>query len=140
MFLAGCGQTLSQPVFQPERFETAKTRISHETFTIDEDSVKKQIEEMVFEFMDEEDLDELILDNASCQDGLRGWIEENGYRSPGFASARRDHENGYPPNSLIACCGMTKFYFLSPVPKSIPEASRVATAIVKEFQLDGKNH
>jgi hypothetical protein len=49
--------------------------------------------------MDDQDLDEVILDNAFCPDSLRGWIVENGYQSPGFASARRSHSHGYPPNS-----------------------------------------
>ena len=71
----------------------------YETFTIDAADVKKQIQEEVFGFMDRHGLDELILDNASCQDGLRGWIEDSGYKSPGFASKRRDEPSGYPPNS-----------------------------------------
>jgi hypothetical protein len=48
--------------------------------------------------LDDQDLDELILDNASYPDSLRGWIVENGYQSPGFVSARRSHPHGYPPN------------------------------------------
>jgi hypothetical protein len=51
----------------------------------------QQIEEVVFEFMDDQDLDELILGNAS---GLRGWIVENGHQSPDFVSVRRNHPHG----------------------------------------------
>ena len=42
-----------------------------------------------FGFMDKNGLDELILDNACCQDGLKGRIEGNGYKSPELANARR---------------------------------------------------
>jgi hypothetical protein len=34
-----------------------------------------------------------------AQDGLRDWIEESGYKFPGFASARRNPLQEYPPNS-----------------------------------------
>jgi hypothetical protein len=101
------------------------------------EGVQKQIKEMVFDFM--EDLDELILTTHPVRSGLRGWIEENGYRNPGFASTRRDHPNGYPPNSLdcmlqdAAAFGRLKVLFSGAWPKSIPEAIRVATAIVKEL-------
>jgi hypothetical protein len=94
MFLAGCGQTLSKPVFSVRKVRR-KRRLNgektlgyrYETFPIDEDSVKKQIEEMVFDFMDEEDLDELILDNASCQDGLRGSLKKMAIVDPIWRSS-----------------------------------------------------
>jgi hypothetical protein len=57
-----------------------------------------------------------------------------------FASARRDHANGYPPNSadcmlLDAAAVFDRFevLFSEDCPKSIPETIRVATAIVKEL-------
>jgi|SaaInl25SG_5_DNA_1037380.scaffolds.fasta_scaffold21583_1 hypothetical protein len=79
------------------------------------------------------------IDNASCQDGLKGWIEENGYKSPGFASARRKQPAGYPPNSPdcmlldAAVFGRFKVLFAEACPKTIPEAVRVATKIVAEL-------
>ena len=111
----------------------------YETFTINEAGVKKQIQDEVFGFMEEKGLDELILDNASCQDGLKNWIEDNGYKSPGFASARRNHPGGYPPNSPdcmlldAAVFGRFKVLFAEACPKTIPEAIRVATKIVTEL-------
>ena len=110
-----------------------------ETLTVKEKDVKVQIEEEVFGFIDKNGLDELILDNASCQDGLKGWIEENGYKSPGFASARRKHPAGYPPNSPdcmlldAAVFGRFKVLFAEACPKTIPKAVRVATKIVEEL-------
>ena len=146
MFLAGCGQGLSKPVFSARKVQRkrhlngAKTLgYRYETFTIDAAGVKKQIQEEVFGFMDRHGLDELILDNASCQDGLRGWIEDSGYKSPGFASKRRDEPSGFPPNSPdcmlldAAVFGRFKVLFADACPKTIPEAIRVATKIVKQL-------
>ena len=84
-------------------------------------------------------LDELILDNASCEDGLKNWIEERGYNSRGFASARRKHPAGYPPDGPdcmlldAAVFGRFKVLFADACPKTIPEAIRVATKIVAEM-------
>ena len=43
--------------------------------------------------MKEEGLEDLILDNAPCQDGLKDFIEDAGFKTPGFACTRRHHEN-----------------------------------------------
>jgi hypothetical protein len=126
-----CGQTLSKLVFSARKVRRKRCLngektlgYRYETFAIDEDGVKKQIEEIAFDFMAEEDATHPV-----CQDGLRGWIEEKGYRSPGFASAPRDHANGYPPNSSDgAVLGRFKVLVSEACPKSIPEAIRVATA------------
>jgi hypothetical protein len=49
-----------------------------------------------------------------------------------FASAGRDHKNGYPPNNMPCCSlGRFKVLFSDACPKFIPEAIRVATVIVK---------
>ena len=50
-------------------------------------------------FMRKEGLEELILDNATCQDGLKDFIENAGFKTPGFACARKKHKGGYPQNS-----------------------------------------
>ena len=65
--------------------------------------------------------------------------KENGYKSPGFASARRKQPAGYPPNSPdcmlldAAVFGRFKVLFAEACPKTIPEAVRVATKIVAEL-------
>jgi len=95
---------------------------------------------VVFPFMDEHHCDELIMDNASCQDGLRGFIESQGYKSPGFASARRKHEGGYPPNSpdcmLLDACVFGRFKVLYALenPKTIPDAMKAARKVLKNMQ------
>jgi hypothetical protein len=63
---------------------------------------------------------DLLLDNAPCQDGLRGWIVGNGYQSPGFVSARRSHPHGTAPitcRSLQLFLDVSKFCSLTPVQK-----------------------
>jgi hypothetical protein len=55
------------------------------------DGVKSQIEEMVFGFMDEQDLGEI--DCGQCR-RLREWIEDNGYKS-----VESPEWIEYPPNS-----------------------------------------
>ena len=106
--------------------------------------VEEDLEDTIFPFMEEEGLEELIMDNASCQDGLRDFIEDAGYRSPGFASARRHHENGYPPNSPdcmmldAAVFGRFKVLYSLANPKTIPEAIKTARKIAKKMQGVGK--
>jgi hypothetical protein len=112
-------------------------------FTINEQRVKDQIEGMVFGFMDDHDLDELILDNASCQDGLRERIAENGYQSPGFATGVLVEITfmfmGIHRTVRIACCLMLQFLVDSTfcsqmrVQKTIPDGIRVAQKIQKDI-------
>jgi hypothetical protein len=71
----------------------------YETFTINEDGVKSQHQEEVFGFVENPGF-EVILDNASCQGGLRDWIEESGYNFQGFCECSRNPLQGYPPNNL----------------------------------------
>jgi hypothetical protein len=52
-----CGKTFSKPVFAARKIRRRRRLTGEKTL-----GVKSQIEEMVFGFMDEQDLDELILD------------------------------------------------------------------------------
>lgn len=152
MLLAGCETGLSKPVFAVEKKRRKRRKSGEETLgyrwetvTVDESLMKDQLEKEVFGFMDENNLNELILDNASCQDGIRSWIEDKGYKSPGFASARRNQPAGYPPNSPdcmlldAAVFGRFKVLFAEACPKTIPEAIRVATKIVKDLDSATRN-
>jgi hypothetical protein len=73
-YLAGCGKALARPVFSAQK-DRRKRHLNGEktlgyrweTFTIGENEVKEHIEEMVFDFMDKQDLNELILDNVTGQ-------------------------------------------------------------------------
>ena len=101
-------------------------------------------DDYVFPFMEEEGLNELIMDNATCQDGLKEYIEDAGFKTPGFASARRHHERGYPPNSPdcmmfdAAVFGRFKVLFAMANPKTIPEGIKTAKKLVKKMQGVGK--
>ena len=153
MGVTGAGDgSLSDPFFAVNRVKRKrntkhgkKGEMRYEVYTVDEEIMKIDLENEIFPFMDEHGCDTLIMDNASCQDGLRGFIESSGYKTPGFASARRDQENGYPPNSpdfmlLDACVyGRFKVLFSHKNPKTIPEAMKVARDIIRSMQGVSKN-
>ena len=148
MGLTGAGDgTLSDPFFcvnavrrKRNTKHGKKGGLRYEVYTVDQDMMEIDLENEIFPFMVEHGCDELILDNASCQDGLRDFIESKGFKTPGFASARRQDKNGFPPNSpdlmlLDACVfGRFKVLFAHENPKTIPEAMRVAKKIVKSMR------
>jgi hypothetical protein len=63
-------------------------------------------------FMDEQDLDELIPGSASCQSGLRSWIQDTDCQSTCFTGAHRKHPYGYPPNSPYFGASLTHIFLL----------------------------
>ena len=148
MGLTGAGDgSLSEPFFAVNavrrKNNTAygkRGQLRYETYTVDQEIMELDLESNVFPFMDVHECDELIMDNASCQDGLRTFVESQGYKSPGFASARRKQTCGYPPNSpdfmLLDACVFARFkvLFSHANPKTIPEAMKVAKKIVKDMQ------
>ena len=151
MFVAGCGTALSDPVFAVSKKRRKRRRAGERTpgyrwevHTVDAAQMKEDLTETVFPFMEEQKLDELILDNAPCQDGLRSWIEEQGYKSPGFASKRRAQRNGYPPNSpgcmLLDATVFGRFKVLYAIaqPQTIVEAMAVSRKILKEMTTVGQ--
>jgi hypothetical protein len=99
--------------------------------------VKSQIEEMVFGFMDERDLDELILQCILLGRSLSGLkttvtnvlVLQVSAGSPEWLSSEQ------PGLQLLdaTAFGRFKVLFADASPKTIPEAIRVATKIVKEL-------
>lgn len=111
MLVAGCSKGVSKGLFAAQKVRSKKRKRGQanpgyrwETYTVNTEEMKEQLEELVFPFMEENDLDECILDNASCQDGLAPWIRKKGFKSPGFASARRNDPGGIPQIPLILIC------------------------------------
>lgn len=119
-------------------------RYRYETYNISAAEVKEDLEETVFPWMKKLGLTKLYLDNAPCQDGLRQFIEDAGVASPGFASLRRGHAGGFPANSpdfmLLDSSVFPAFKreFARRCPKTIPEAMKVASSILKELDDVGK--
>ena len=102
--------------------------------------MRQDITEHVFPFMEEHGLTELILDNASCQDGLAQWIRDEGYSTPGFASLRRNHHGGYPPNSSDCMANDATVFARAKVlmaerdPKTVPQAISALKAVFRSLQ------
>jgi len=152
MFVAAGGDgSLSDPIFATHRVRRRYTTAAGargtyrwETFTVDAAQMRRDLVAHVFPFMQDHDLDELILDNAPCQDGLLGFIDDNGFKSPGFAAARRHHCCGYPPNSPdcmlldAAVFGRFKVLYAHANPKTIPEAMSAARRIIRRMQGVGQ--
>ena len=126
-----------------------KGQLRYETYTVDGELMEIDLETHIFPFMEKHGSEELIMDNASCQDGLKDFIERKGFESPGFPFVRRQQENGYSPNSpdfmlLDACIfGRFKVLYKHAAPKTVPEAMKAAKKkkkkIVKSMQGMSKN-
>ena len=107
MVLFACsGNSVSPPCFNVRRVRLKRRRPGEATlgyrwekFNINADAGKKDLKHTIFPWMREKKLKELVLDNAGCQDGLRQFIEEEGFTSPGFGGMRRDHSSGFAANS-----------------------------------------
>ena len=147
VLVAVCSDAISAPVFAVNKVRRKRARSGettrgyrYETYTIDEQQMRQDITEHVFPFMEEHGLTELILDNASCQDGLAQWIRDQGYSTPGFASARRNHDGGYPPNSPDCMANDATLFARAKVllgergPKTIPQAISALKAIFRSLQ------
>ncbi len=111
-----------------------------EIYTIDQAQMESDLEQHIFPFMKDHGLTKLVLDNASCQDGLAQFIRDNGYDTPGFASARRNHPGGYPPNSPdfmandATVFARAKALLAEANPNTIPTAVNALKNIFKELQ------
>lgn len=114
----------------------------HETFSIDEGVTKETLLTETFPWMRKHGYDTIVMDNASVQDGLTAWINENGMFTPGFASARRNERNGYPPNSPdlmwldAAFFNRFKILYARANPQDIRHAVRAARQIVHDMKKD----
>ena len=152
MELCGSGNSeLSVPFFAVNAIKRKRNTVNgrrgqvrYESYTVNREMMESDMMEHIFPFMDEQKADELIMDNASCQDGLRDFIRENGYETPGFASSRRNHAGGYPPNSsdcmLLDACVFSRFKVLyaHANPQTVAEAIFVSKKIVRK--LSGISH
>ncbi len=71
------------------------------------------------------------------------WIEEKGYKSPGFASKRRHQKNGVSPNSPdcnaldAAVFGLFERRYRAANPKTIEEAIECSKKILSEIGSQG---
>lgn len=70
-----------------------------EKLKVNAERMKTHLVEAIFPFMRQNGLTTVFFDNAPCQQNLRPFIEEHGFKSPGFAAIRVDDECGFPASS-----------------------------------------
>lgn len=146
IYLFACSKGIAPPICEVRKRRLKRRRNGESTLgytwqveRVNQARIEQHLTKKVFPWMEEQKLDELVLDNAPCQDQLRSFIEAAGVKSRGFASKRVDDRGGFPPQSpdfmlLDAVVNnLFKQLWADYCPMTIYEGQRDANKIVAEL-------